>query len=170
MIFRIRMLLIMMNIVHLYSRVTCSSLEKNAFIFPASSRRSASLVAALFSRGSLAPVSSSSDDMTTMVTWLIAAPEGPGQASRSALAAPQSAAGSLPRAPREASQSAAGSLPAAHSGFAKWYLKCDLRRFSKWYLKCDLRSHPGRFAKWYLKCDIRSTLDKKTKKTQLFYT
>ena len=108
------MLLIMMNIVHLYSRVTCSSLEKNAFIFPASSRRSASLVAAfaaLFSRGRLAPVSSSSDDMTTMVTWLIAAPEGPGQASRSALAAPQSAAGSLPRAPREASQSAAGSLP-----------------------------------------------------------
>ena len=105
------MLLIMMNIVHLYSRVTCSSLEKNAFIFPASSRRSASLVAALFSRGPLAPVSSSSDDMTTMVTWLIAAPEGPGQASRSALAAPQSAAGSLPRAPREASQSAAGSLP-----------------------------------------------------------
>ena len=85
------MLLIMMNIVHLYSRVTCSSLEKNAFIFPASSRRSASLVAALFSRGPLAPVSSSSDDMTTMVTWLIAAPEGPGQASRSALAASQTA-------------------------------------------------------------------------------
>ena len=111
MIFRIRMLLIMMNIVHLYSRVTCSSLEKNAFMFSASSRRSASLVAALFSRGPLAPVSSSSDDMTTMVTWLIAAPEGPGQASRNALAAPQSAAGSLPRAPREASQSAAGSLP-----------------------------------------------------------
>ena len=111
MIFRIRMILIMMNIVHLYSRVTCSSLEKNAFILSASSRRSASLVAALFSRGSLAPVSSSSDDMTTMVTWLIAAPERPGQASRSALAASRSAAGSLPRAPREASQSAAGSLP-----------------------------------------------------------
>ena len=51
--------LLVIDITHLYSLVTFSSLEKDAFVFAASLCRSASLVAAVCSSASLGLVSSS---------------------------------------------------------------------------------------------------------------